>query len=47
MQAHLSDPPPTHDSPLDPVVRRAMAKEPAERFASAGELGRAAVAVVA
>ena len=43
MRAHLHEPPPSHDSALDPVVRRAMAKEPGERFASAGELGDAAV----
>ena len=47
MQAHLHDPPPAHDSPLDPVVRRAMAKDPAERFESAGALGRAAMEAVA
>jgi serine/threonine-protein kinase len=47
MQAHLHEPPPRHDSALDPVVRRAMAKEPAERFSSAGELGRAALEAVA
>jgi len=46
MRAHLNDPPPTHDSPLDPVVRTAMAKDPAKRFASAGELGRAALVAV-
>jgi serine/threonine-protein kinase len=47
MQAHLNDPPPRHDSPLDGVVRRAMAKAPEERFTSAGELGRAALEAVA
>ena len=31
-------------SRLDPVIRRAMAKDPADRFPSAGDLGRAAVA---
>jgi serine/threonine protein kinase len=46
MTAHLHQPP-QHDSPLDPVVRRAMAKDPAERFASAGELGAAALAAIA
>ncbi|MDQ3933911.1 MAG: serine/threonine protein kinase [Actinomycetota bacterium] len=43
MRAHLHEPPPRHDSELDPVVRRAMAKDPAERFPSAGELGAAAL----
>jgi serine/threonine-protein kinase len=42
MRAHLYDPPPQHDSPLDHVVRQAMAKDPAKRFGSAGALGRAA-----
>jgi len=50
MWAHLNEPPPPVGSgdggrsPLDPVIRRAMAKEPAQRFPSAGDLGRAAVA---
>jgi DNA-binding CsgD family transcriptional regulator len=51
--AHLSDPPPVvsklvPDVPetLSALVARAMAKNPAARFASAGELGRAAVASV-
>jgi serine/threonine-protein kinase len=43
MRAHLDDPPPTSD----PVIARALAKDPAERFASAGELGRAARAGLA
>ena len=43
MRAHLDEPAPGHDSELDPVVRRAMAKDPAERFPSAGELGAAAL----
>jgi serine/threonine protein kinase len=43
MSAHLHQPPPSHDSALDHVVRRAMAKDPAERFASAGQLGDAAL----
>lgn len=47
MQSHLHDPPPAHESPLDAVVRRAMAKDPVERYASAGELGRAALEAVA
>lgn len=53
MFAHASQPPPSvsaslSDAPLalDEVVTRAMAKDPAERFSSAGELGRAARAAV-
>jgi Protein kinase domain/PASTA domain len=49
MWAHLNEPaPPTGSGSgsLDPVIRRAMAKEPADRFPSAGDLGRAAVAAV-
>jgi YVTN family beta-propeller protein len=49
--AHLNDPPPelAQYAPgvpgtFDDVVRRALAKEPAERFPSAGDLGRAALA---
>jgi Protein kinase domain/PASTA domain len=50
MWAHLNEPPPALASrgggrtALDPVIRRAMAKDPADRFPSAGDLGRAAVA---
>jgi serine/threonine protein kinase len=50
MWAHLNEPPPTTGSDrdgraaLDPVIRRAMAKDPSDRFPSAGDLGRAAVA---
>jgi serine/threonine protein kinase len=47
MWAHLNEPPPSVDSGpvvLDPVIRRAMAKDPGDRFLSAGDLGRAAVA---
>jgi serine/threonine protein kinase len=45
MWAHLNEPPPAAAGRvLDPVIRRAMAKDPARRFLSAGDLGRAAVA---
>jgi hypothetical protein len=44
MWAHLNEPAPTAGGPLDPVIRRAMAKDPGDRFPSAGDLGRAAVA---
>ncbi|MGQ0577145.1 MAG: protein kinase domain-containing protein, partial [Pseudonocardia sp.] len=51
MWAHVRQPPPrlaeaAPDLPreLEDVVARAMAKDPADRYASAGELGRAAVA---
>src|SRR3954468_4987698 len=47
MWAHVNEPPPSagrRGSILDPVIRRAMAKEPIDRFPSAGDLGRAAVA---
>ncbi len=50
MWAHLNEAPPPVGSGdggravLDPVIRRAMAKDPADRFPSAGDLGRAAVA---
>jgi hypothetical protein len=49
--AHLSEPPPApservHGLPpeLDTVVARALAKRPADRYPSAGDLGRAAIA---
>jgi hypothetical protein len=51
--AHLDDMPPRASaSPgvppgFDDVIARALAKDPAERYASAGELGRAARAVIA
>jgi serine/threonine protein kinase len=51
--AHVNEPPPAASSKggarlaaLDPVLRRAMAKDPAERFPSTGDLGRAAMAAV-
>ena len=53
MLAHLDAPPPsllsvmpTASEALGEVVRRAMAKDPANRFPSAGDLGRAALAAV-
>jgi serine/threonine protein kinase len=50
MWSHLNEPPPAPGSSnggraaLDPVIHRAMAKDPADRYPSAGDLGRAAVA---
>jgi serine/threonine protein kinase len=47
MRAHLHEAPPPLPPPLaryEPVVRRALAKRPAERFASAAGLGRALAA---
>jgi hypothetical protein len=47
MWAHLNEPPPAGGtSVLDPVIRRAMSKDPAARFPSAGDLGRAATAAI-
>jgi serine/threonine protein kinase len=43
MFAHLEAPVPSLDGPFGAVIARAMAKDPDERFASAGELGRAAL----
>ncbi|OPX09386.1 serine/threonine-protein kinase [Gordonia sp. i37] len=40
--AHLNTPPPMLHSPFDAVVARGMAKNPAERFVTAGELAHAA-----
>src|SRR5215213_5861789 len=52
--AHLSDPPPAVDwvalgqpAAMGEVVARGMAKDPDERYPSAGDLGRAARAAVA
>jgi hypothetical protein len=49
--AHVNDPPPSVSKrtssalgPFDAVIERAMAKDPAHRFPSAGDLGRAAEA---
>ena len=54
MWAHVSEPPPSARarrpelSPeIDEVLQRAMAKDPDDRFPSAGDLGRAAVAAAA
>jgi serine/threonine-protein kinase len=49
MLAHLNDPPPppsSHGAPreFDRVIARALAKAPGDRFPSAGDLGRAALA---
>ena len=44
IHAHLYDPIPRLHSPLDGVLKRALAKDPADRYPSAGDLGRAAVA---
>src|SRR3954469_5734005 len=42
---HLHDQPPsTGDESFDAIIRRALAKDPAERYPSAGDLGRAALA---
>jgi serine/threonine protein kinase len=42
MFAHLESPVPTLEGPFDAVIQTAMAKDPDERYPSAGELGRAA-----
>jgi tRNA A-37 threonylcarbamoyl transferase component Bud32 len=50
--AHVNEPPPliaersNLGPPWDEVVQRAMSKDPAGRFASAGDLGRAALAAL-
>src|SRR4051794_21833721 len=51
LSAHLSEPPPNPTDlvpeipdAFDPVVERALAKDPEERYPSAGDLGRAALA---
>ncbi len=53
LYAHLNDPPPAPSlyapavsMALDDVVARAMSKQPEDRYPSAGDLGRAAVAAV-
>lgn len=53
MFAHLNDDPPLPSATagvppaFDPVIARAMAKKPEDRFPSAGDLGRAALAAAA
>ena len=44
--AHLNSPPPSESVPpeFDGVVARALAKDPSDRYPSAGDLGRAALA---
>ena len=42
LMAHIADPPPSVPGPLGGVVARAMEKDPAARFPTAGELGTAA-----
>jgi serine/threonine protein kinase len=49
MWAHVNEAPPSagqRGRVLDPVIRRAMAKDPIDRYPSAGDLGRAAVAAM-
>ena len=53
LYAHLNDPPPAPSlyvpavsMALDDVVARALSKEPGDRYPSAGDLGRAAVAAL-
>ena len=51
--AHLHDPPPRPSetagraAAFDAVIARALAKDPADRYPSAGDLGRAALAAAA
>ena len=44
--AHLSEDPPRVTGPLGPVLQRALAKDPDDRYPSAGDLGRAAAAAL-
>jgi pSer/pThr/pTyr-binding forkhead associated (FHA) protein/tRNA A-37 threonylcarbamoyl transferase component Bud32 len=53
MLAHVNEPPPSPverspdlPRPFDEVVQRAMAKDPSERYPSAGDLGQAALVAV-
>jgi predicted Ser/Thr protein kinase len=47
LQAHLNDPPPSLTPDLDPVFSRAMAKDPGERYGTAGALARDLRATIA
>ena len=46
LYAHLEDDPPATGRPADPVIRRALAKDPADRYQSGGDLARAARAAL-
>lgn len=46
MTAHLTQPPPMTGGPLDPVLARGLAKDPAQRFGTAKEMMRAAAAAI-
>ena len=46
MYAHLNAPVPPVDGPLGPIIERALAKRPDDRFPTAGDLGRAALAAL-
>ncbi|MGE5185125.1 MAG: protein kinase domain-containing protein [Acidobacteriota bacterium] len=46
VKKHLTEPPPRLDGPLGPVVARALAKDPADRYASAVDMAAAIVAAV-
>jgi predicted Ser/Thr protein kinase len=47
LQAHLNDPPPSLTPDLDPVFARAMAKDPDERYGTAGALANDLRATIA
>jgi streptogramin lyase len=46
MYAHIHTPPPLLGGSLDPVIARALAKRPANRYATAGEFARDVLAAV-
>ncbi|MGV9826128.1 protein kinase domain-containing protein [Gordonia sp. NPDC003429] len=46
MTSHITKPPPTTGGPLDPVIAKGMAKNPAERYSGAREMMRAAAAAL-